>query len=506
MRDDDREPEASEERRGDDQSDNDDAAADGTVSAASNDGKNADESADVAKFSRAKRGGAAASAVAPSGEAHLADESDLDPEASARRAAAADADENRRLLESLLAAPADIDRARDEALAVTASQRPDDDLPEYSAASPQPSARAASGDDAFDADASLARDAAVEVDPAALRAAYDSSLAAWASDTSSGAVERAQLAAEAWVALSALTAEPAARLCEGLRLALEPTMASKLGGEFRTGKRINLRKVIPYIASNFRKDKIWLRRGKPGTRTYQVLIAIDDSLSMAPGNRGGGGVAVEAMAVLARALTRLEVGEVGVMSYGRDVRLLHPFGAPFTDQAGARCLSSFSFRQDGTRTDALLEACTCVMDEARSAAGAKGAGAGGASRCMQLVFVISDGIVGSGAERERVRQWVIEASRRGVLVVLVVVDKARRSGPEGVALGAGPAGDDAPEPDRDSIMAAQTVRFEGGQVVRSPYLHNYPFPYYCVVRGDAGGSLPEVLSTALRQWVEMSAS
>ena len=506
MRDDDREPEASEVRRGDDQSDNDDAAADGTVSAASDDGKNADESADVAKSSRAKRGGAAASAVAPSGEAHLADESDLDPEASARRAAAADADENRRLLESLLAAPADFDRARDEALAVTASQKPDDDLPEYSAASPQPSARAASGDYAFDADASLARDAAVEVDPAALRAAYDSSLAAWASDTSSGAVERAQLAAEAWVALSALTAEPAARLCEGLRLALEPTMASKLGGEFRTGKRINLRKVIPYIASNFRKDKIWLRRGKPGTRTYQVLIAIDDSLSMAPGNRGGGGVAVEAMAVLARALTRLEVGEVGVMSYGRDVRLLHPFGAPFTDQAGARCLSSFSFRQDGTRTDALLEACTCVMDEARSAAGAKGAGAGGASRCMQLVFVISDGIVGSGAERERVRQWVIEASRRGVLVVLVVVDKARRSGPEGVALGAGPAGDDAPEPDRDSIMAAQTVRFEGGQVVRSPYLHNYPFPYYCVVRGDAGGSLPEVLSTALRQWVEMSAS
>jgi hypothetical protein len=48
-----------------------------------------------------------------------------------------------------------------------------------------------------------------------------------------------------------------------------------------------------------------MRRSKPSKRTYQVLLAIDDSLSMAPANRGGGGVAVEAMAVLARALSRL---------------------------------------------------------------------------------------------------------------------------------------------------------------------------------------------------------
>lgn len=51
-------------------------------------------------------------------------------------------------------------------------------------------------------------------------------------------------------------------------------------GDYRTGKRLNMRKVIPYIASQFRKDKIWLRRTKPSKRQYQICLAIDDSSSM----------------------------------------------------------------------------------------------------------------------------------------------------------------------------------------------------------------------------------
>ena len=43
---------------------------------------------------------------------------------------------------------------------------------------------------------------------------------------------------------------------------------------------IILRQVIPYIASQFRKDKIWLRRTKPSKREYQIILAIDNSSSM----------------------------------------------------------------------------------------------------------------------------------------------------------------------------------------------------------------------------------
>ncbi len=58
-------------------------------------------------------------------------------------------------------------------------------------------------------------------------------------------------------------------------------LATKLMGDYRTGKRINMRKVIPYIASQFKKDKIWLRRTKPSKRNYQVGNRV-------AGRRGGG--------------------------------------------------------------------------------------------------------------------------------------------------------------------------------------------------------------------------
>ena len=68
---------------------------------------------------------------------------------------------------------------------------------------------------------------------------------------------------------------------EGKKLQTICIPISVYRGDFRTGKRINMRKVIPYIASGFRKDKIWLRRTKPSKRQYQILLAVDDSSSMA---------------------------------------------------------------------------------------------------------------------------------------------------------------------------------------------------------------------------------
>lgn len=75
---------------------------------------------------------------------------------------------------------------------------------------------------------------------------------------------------ELWGRLRSVTGALSQRLCEQLRLVLEPMVATKLQGDYRSGKRINMRRVIPYIASGFRKDKIWLRRTKPAKRDYQV--------------------------------------------------------------------------------------------------------------------------------------------------------------------------------------------------------------------------------------------
>lgn len=71
-----------------------------------------------------------------------------------------------------------------------------------------------------------------------------------------------------------------------------------------------MKKVISFIASNYRNDKIWLRRTLPSKRDYKILIAIDDSLSMR--NNQLGFFSLEACVALSEALNRLEVGKVAV--------------------------------------------------------------------------------------------------------------------------------------------------------------------------------------------------
>ena len=110
--------------------------------------------------------------------------------------------------------------------------------------------------------------------------------------------DNAREAHELWSKLEALTDDLSQQLCEQLRTVLEPLLATRLKGDYRSGKRINIKKIIPYIASQFRKDKIWLRRTKPNKRMYQVCLAIDDSASMRV--NGAHVVALEALTVLSR--------------------------------------------------------------------------------------------------------------------------------------------------------------------------------------------------------------
>lgn len=78
---------------------------------------------------------------------------------------------------------------------------------------------------------------------------------------------------QVWGRCEALTAGLSSDLAEQLRLVLEPQLASKMAGEYRSGKRISMKRVIAYIASHFRKDKIWLRRTRPDKRKYQASFS-----------------------------------------------------------------------------------------------------------------------------------------------------------------------------------------------------------------------------------------
>ncbi|XP_009875817.1 PREDICTED: midasin-like, partial [Apaloderma vittatum] len=183
-------------------------------------------------------------------------------------------------------------------------------------------------------------------DPEELRKELERQLEAWHTQQS-GTLDEEKEAAQLWQRYLVLTAPLSQQLCEQLRLILEPTQAAKLKGDFRTGKRLNMRKVIPYIASQFRKDKIWLRRTKPSKRQYQICLAIDDSSSMIDNHSKQ--LAYESLAVIGNALTLLEVGQIAVCSFGETVQLLHPFHEQFSDQSGTRILRLCKFQQKKTK-------------------------------------------------------------------------------------------------------------------------------------------------------------
>lgn len=73
---------------------------------------------------------------------------------------------------------------------------------------------------------------------------------------------------------------------EQLKSVLEPLDQAEYKGDYKTGKKLNLKKIIPFIASNYRKDRIWLRRTEPSERNYHIMLALDDTKSMHYGDVG----------------------------------------------------------------------------------------------------------------------------------------------------------------------------------------------------------------------------
>ena len=264
-------------------------------------------------------------------------------------------------------------------------------------------------------------------------------------------------------------------LTEQLRLILAPTLATKLRGDFRTGKRLNIKRIIPYIASGYKRDKIWMRRSVPSKRNYQIMLAVDNSKSMMEG--GAGSLALESLALLCKSLSMLEVGEICVVGFGDEehVRVAQPFAQNFTAESGPRIFRHFSFQQTATNVTKLIAESIGLFREAR----AKSARAN--ADLWQLELIISDGVC---EDHDQIRRLVRQAAEERIMIVFVIVDSTSASG--------------------SSILDLQKASYEpdgpGGdpKLTVKRYLDGFPFRYYLIVRDVR--DLPGVLATALKGW------
>ncbi|KAF8635894.1 hypothetical protein AX15_000074 [Amanita polypyramis BW_CC] len=292
-----------------------------------------------------------------------------------------------------------------------------------------------------------------------------------------------------WRLYESLTHDLAYVLCEQLRLILEPTLATRLRGDYRTGKRLNMKKIIPYIASDYTKDKIWLRRTRPSQREYQILIAIDDSRSMAESHSVH--LAFQTLSLVAKALSRLEAGDIAIAKFGEAVHMLHNFeDGQFTDQAGTKVISSFRFDQKATNVFSLVETSLKVLESAREQKLMSSATAGD---LWQLEIIISDGLC---QDHDRLRTLLRKAEEQRVMVVFIIVDSlhsttvATSSSSQSIS--------------QNSILNMDKAEYklvDGRMELQlQKYLDSFPFEYYVVLRNVE--ALPEVLAGTLKQFFE----
>lgn len=282
-------------------------------------------------------------------------------------------------------------------------------------------------------------------------------------------------ASASWQKLELNTTRLSQELTEQLRLVLEPTLASKLQGDYKTGKRINMKKVIPYIASHYRRDKIWLRRTRPNKLDYQVVIAVDDSRSMSESCCGN--VAIEALVTVCRAMSQLEVGSLAVASFGKkgNTRLLKEFDQPFTGEAGLKIISSLTFKQENTIADEPMVDLLKYLNNMLDAAVANARLPSGQNPLQQLVLIIADGRF---HEKENLKRCVRDFLSKKRLVAFLLLDSPQ-----------------------ESIMDLMEASFSGGDIRFSKYLDSFPFPYYIVLKNIE--ALPRTLADLLRQWFEL---
>ncbi|XP_044268494.1 midasin [Tribolium madens] len=275
---------------------------------------------------------------------------------------------------------------------------------------------------------------------------------------------------QAWQKISSVMSSLAQDLSEQLRLVLEPTQASRLKGDFRTGRRINMRKVIPYIASQFRKDKIWLRRTKPSKREYQIVLAIDDSSSMADNHSKE--LAFESVALISKALTLLESGQLSVVSFGENTEILHKLTDQFTDKSGVKLLQKFKFDQNKTCVGKLVDFVSEMFAQSQMHSSAL---------IAKLLVIVSDGRGVFSEGESVVRQAVRRAKLANIFMVFVIIDN--------------------PE-NKNSILDIRMPTFKDGKLLGiQNYMDVFPFSFYIILRDI--NSLPNVLSDALRQWFEV---
>ena len=266
------------------------------------------------------------------------------------------------------------------------------------------------------------------------------------------------------------------KLTSLLKTILTPNLQSKLVGNYKTGKRLNMKKIISFIASNYRQDKIWLRRTLPYNRDYYITISIDNSLSMKQNNIGY--YALQSMLILVKSLQKVGIDNLSLFGITDDCVELYDYNiekSMINNEKIKNILNYFKFNFESKNSfdfsmqNFLAKNIQKIENNTINDRN---------KLKYNINFIISDGRF----NKNNVKGLTAVAKEKGILYVFIIIDRYKFD-------------------DKNSILNTMTVKYdEKGEIEIEKYLSDFPFQYYTVVQDIE--DLPEVLKGILVKWIE----
>ena len=265
------------------------------------------------------------------------------------------------------------------------------------------------------------------------------------------------------------------KLTSLLKTILTPNIQSKLTGNYKTGKRLNMKKIISFIASNYRQDKIWLRRTLPFNRDYYITISIDNSLSMKFNNIGY--YAIQTLIILVNSLQKVGIDNLNINSITDDCLNLYDYNKEKILLNSEKLIDiiknfKFNFASNNSLDYSMMNFLIKNIKNIENAT------ANSNKLKYNINFIISDGRM----NKENVKGLTALAKEKGILYVFIIIDRYKFE-------------------DNNSILKSQSVSFdENGEMKIQNYLEDFPFQYYTIVQDIE--DLPEVVKGILVKWME----
>ena len=185
-------------------------------------------------------------------------------------------------------------------------------------------------------------------------------------------------------------------------------------------------------------------------------------------------MAFESLALISKALSALESGQIGVLAFGESCKLIHALTDQFVSfEFGPKVIENLKFSQSKTNLLNLLQESFSLLTSSRQ------------SSDWQLHVILSDGIIHENAAQ--IQQFVRKCFEHKILIIFVIVDCKKSS--------------------KDSITKMNNVTYttdptSGKTTLKMQrYLDSFPFEHYLVV--GKVECLPGVLAGALRQWFDL---